>query len=63
MIGITDSDFGLVFGGAIDYQVSNVTIILDIRYDLGLVNVGEPILGVENEIKTRSLILMLGFGI
>ena len=63
LIGITDSDFGLVFGGAIDYQVSNVTVILDIRYDLGLVNVGEPILGVENEIKTRSLILMLGFGL
>lgn len=63
LIGITDSDFGLVFGGAIDYKVSNVSIILDIRYDLGLVNVGEPILGVENEIKTRSLIIMLGFGI
>jgi hypothetical protein len=59
----TDSDFGLVFGGGIDYKVSNVTIILDIRYDLGLVNVGEPILGVENEIKTRSLVLMLGFGL
>ena len=62
LIGITDSDFGLVFGGAIGYRVSNVTVILDIRYDLGLVNVGEPILGVENEIKTRSLIVMLGLG-
>jgi len=63
LIGITDSDFGLVFGGGIDYKVSNVTVILDIRYDLGLVNVGEPVLGVENEIKTRSLVLMLGFGL
>jgi hypothetical protein len=62
-IKIKGSDFGLVFGGGIDFKVSNVIVILDIRYDLGLVNVAEPILGIENEIKNRSFILMVGFGL
>jgi len=62
LIGIKSSDFGLVFGGGIDFKVGNALAILDIRYDLGLVNIAEPILGVENEMKTRSLILMAGVG-
>jgi hypothetical protein len=62
VIGIKDSDFGFVFGGGLDFKVSNATVILDVRYDLGLVNIAEPLLGVENEIKTRSLIVMVGFG-
>ena len=62
LIKVKSSDFGLVFGGGIDFKVSNAIVFLDIRYDLGLVNVAEPILGIENEMKNRSLILMLGFG-
>jgi hypothetical protein len=62
LVEIKGSDFGLVFGGEIDFKVSNAKVILDIRYDLGLVNVAEPILGIENEIKNRSLILMVGVG-
>jgi len=62
LIKVKDSDFGLVFGGEIDFKVSSAMVILDIRYDLGLVNVAEPILGIENEMKNRSLILMVGFG-
>jgi outer membrane immunogenic protein len=61
-IKIKDSDFGLVFGGEIDFKISNAIIIFDIRYDLGLVNIAEPIIGIENEMKNRSLILMVGFG-
>lgn len=62
LIKVKSSDFGLVFGGGIDFKVSNAIVFLDIRYDLGLVNVAEPILGIENEMKNRSLILMVGFG-
>ena len=62
LVGIKGSDFGLVFGGGIDFKVSNVLVLLDIRYDLGLVNIAEPILGIENEMKTRSLVLMAGVG-
>lgn len=61
-VKIKDSDFGLVFGGEIDFKVKNAIVILDIRYDLGLVNIAEPFLGIENKMKNRSLILMVGFG-
>jgi len=62
LIGIKGSDFGLVFGGGIDFKIKDAIMILDIRYDLGLVNIAEPLLGIENEMKNRSLILMLGVG-
>ena len=62
LIKIRGSDFGLVFGGGIDFKVRDAVVILDIRYDLGLVNVAEPVLGIENEMKNRSLILMVGYG-
>mgnify|MGYP001561762886 CR=1 FL=1 len=62
LVGIKSSDFGLVFGGGVDFNVKNAIVILDIRYDLGLVNIVEPILGIENEMKNRSLILMVGVG-
>lgn len=62
LIKIKGSDFGLVFGGGIDFKVRDAVVILDIRYDLGLVNIAEPLLGVENEMKNRSLILMVGVG-
>jgi hypothetical protein len=62
LVKIKGSDFGLVFGGGIDFKVKNAIVILDIRYDLGLVNIAEPILGIENEMKNRSLILMVGCG-
>ena len=62
LVGIKGSDFGLVFGGGIDFHVKNAIGIIDIRYDLGLVNIAEPILGIENEMRNRSLILMVGIG-
>jgi hypothetical protein len=62
LIGIKGSDFGLVFGGEIGFKVSGAKILLDIRYDLGLVNIAEPILGIANEMKTRSLVIMAGVG-
>jgi hypothetical protein len=34
LIEIKGSDYGLVFGGGVDFKVSNAMVILDIRYDL-----------------------------
>jgi hypothetical protein len=62
LVKIKGSDFGLVFGEGVDFKVKNAIVILDIRYDLGLVNIAEPILGIENKMKNRSLILMVGCG-
>lgn len=62
VIGIKGSDFGFTFGGGFDFPMDRLTVTFDLRYDLGLTNVAEPLLGVENEMKTRSFMIMAGVG-
>ncbi len=55
-------DFGLVFGGGIQYALENLTLFLDARYDLGLTDVNDD--NTENiEAKNRSWQFMAGIGI
>ena len=59
-------DLGLVFGGNIRYRLGSASIILDVRYGLGLVNISKDITEVAYEfdtndtIKNRAVSIMLG---
>lgn len=61
-------DFGLVFGGNVRYRLGSASIILDVRYGLGLANISKDITEVayefdENDtIKNRAISIMLGVG-
>jgi hypothetical protein len=61
-------DFGLVFGGNVRYRLGSVSIILDVRYGLGLVNISKDITEVAYEfdtndtIKNRAVSVMVGVG-
>lgn len=54
-------DFGLVFGGGIQYALESLTLFFDARYDLGLTDVNDD----ETELieaKNRSWQFMAGLG-
>jgi len=53
------SDFGLVFGGALDYRVGKIALILDVRYNFGLAKVYDEEVG---SLKSRTLSVMVGIG-
>lgn len=61
-------DFGLVFGGNVRYRLGSASIILDVRYGLGLVNISKDITEVAYEfdsndtIKNRDVSIMVGVG-
>ncbi|HUV36885.1 MAG TPA: porin family protein [Patescibacteria group bacterium] len=58
------TDFGLVLGGGVDYEMENgMMILLDIRYSMGLTNIFEVPEGEEGEepaVKNNSIIFMAG---
>lgn len=60
------TDFGLVVGGGVDYEMENgMMILLDIRYSLGMVNVLEVPEGADEDaeepaVKNNSIIFMAG---
>ena len=53
------SDFGLVFGGSLDYRVGKMVLILDVRYNLGLAKIYDEEGG---SLKNRTLSVMVGIG-
>lgn len=61
-------DFGLVFGGGLDFAVGNGVIAFDVRYDLGLMKVYdfsnlEGYDGNEHpDIKNQAFTIMAGYG-
>ncbi|MGW8282824.1 MAG: porin family protein [Gemmatimonadota bacterium] len=54
-------DFGLVFGGGIQYALENLTLFFDARYDLGLTDVNDDDTEFV-EVKNRSWQFMAGLG-
>ena len=56
------TNFCVVFGGGVEFKMEKITLVLDVRYDLGLTN----ILGGDAEenwsLKTRALMFLAGIG-
>lgn len=66
-INVKGVDFGFVVGGGVDFELSNGgMIILDIRYQMGLLNVLEADEEDENSeepaVKNNTIIFMAGYG-
>jgi hypothetical protein len=58
---LKSTDFGLVFGGGVDFKMAVVKLSVEVRYNLGLANlekVEEPGFSVKN----RSLMILAGIG-
>ena len=56
---ITSSDYGLAFGGGIDFRLVAVKLSVEVRYNLGLANIAkdaEPGFSVKN----KSLMFLVG---
>lgn len=63
------TDYGLVFGGCVEYQLGTRKLILDIRCNLGLVNVVKNLntltsgtLSDDDYVKNFSFTIMIGLG-
>lgn len=58
---ITNLDFGLVLGGAVEWKMGTGKLILDIRYSIGLQSIKENVIEIYT-VKNRALTVMLGYG-
>jgi len=54
------TDFSAVFGTGLEYAMNKITLILDVRYNLGLTNIN--LKGEETSIKNKAWMFMLGIG-
>jgi len=50
LVGVKDTDFGVVFGGGIDFALSKGKIVFDVRYSLGLTTLDEEGYDVKNNV-------------
>jgi hypothetical protein len=58
---ITSTDYGVVFGGGIDFRLPVIKLSAEVRYNLGLANVAKnPDPGMS--VKTKSLMVLVGIG-
>ncbi|MGA2361152.1 MAG: porin family protein [Candidatus Aminicenantales bacterium] len=58
---IKTTDYGVVFGGGIDFKLGLVKLSAEVRYNLGLANVAkDPDPGMS--VKTKSLMVLVGIG-
>jgi len=54
------TNFSAVFGAGLEYSLKKILLVLDVRYDLGFVDIDK---GSETVfMKTRALLLMVGVG-
>lgn len=56
-------EFGLVFGGGLEFLFSRLTAQLDARYNFGLTNLNAAASSSEVSVKNRGWSFMLGVGI
>ena len=57
---LKSTDFSAVFGTGLEYAMNKITLILDVRYNLGFTNIN--IKGEETSIKNKAWMFMLGIG-
>jgi len=58
---IKSTDYGVVFGGGIDFRLPVIKLSVEVRYNLGLANVAKnPDPGMS--VKTKSLMVLVGIG-
>ncbi len=57
---VKDTDFGLTFGIGLGKKIGHGKIVLDVRYDLGLTNIGEEMQEGES-VKNKTWLFMLGY--
>lgn len=53
-------DFGAAFGGGLELALDKLLLVLDVRYNLGLMNIDDK--SSETTLKTRGLLVMAGVG-
>jgi len=59
---LKSTDFGLVFGGGVDFALGQGKLTIDARYTLGLTKVGEPEEGEEEvDMKNGAISIMVGY--
>lgn len=58
---VKSTDYGVVFGGGIDFRLPVLKLSAEVRYNLGLANVAKnPDPGMS--LKTKSLMVLVGIG-
>lgn len=53
-------EFGAIAGGGLEYMLSSLSIVLDVRYSLGAATIAEDVAGESADIKNRGLGVMAG---
>lgn len=56
---LKSTDFGLVFGGGVDFDLGPGKLTVDARYTLGLATIYEP--EVETDVKNVVISIMVGY--
>ena len=57
---LNGTDFSAVFGTGLEYAISKITLILDVRYNMGFSDVDNK--ADETVVKNRAWMFMLGIG-
>jgi len=58
---LKSTDFGLVFGGGVDFALGMGKLTVDARYTLGLTTTREPEDGEEVDVKNGVISIMVGY--
>ena len=64
---VAGSDYGLVIGGEFGYRLGKGRLILDLRFSLGLMNIGKNVrqisgdLDYDDTVKNRSISFTIGY--
>lgn len=58
---IKSTDYGLVFGGGIDFRLPVIKLSAEVRYNLGMANVAKNT-DPGMSVKTKSLMVLVGIG-
>ncbi|MGA2533804.1 MAG: porin family protein [Candidatus Aminicenantales bacterium] len=58
---IKSTDYGLVFGGGIDFRLPVIKLSAEVRYNLGLANIAKG-LDPGMSVKNKSLMVLVGIG-
>jgi len=57
---VKSTDYGLVFGGGVDFKLAVVKLTAEIRYNLGLANIAKNPDPADLTVKNKSLMFLVG---